>query len=170
MSFTTAARSLTAAALVAGAAAAMMPATASAAEARDSSASAVQLLAVHPMVSHARAYIGQSGGQCKAFVQRIHNEVYVSNLGAGYWDAYVNAGYHRISKAEVRAGDVIQETDAATHTRGIHTAIVSGNPDGPTIRVVDSNWVGYERVGEHTYDPTTHAQSKGGVAYYWRKG
>ena len=170
MSFTTAARSLTAAALVAGAAAAMMPATASAAEARESSASAVQMLAVHPMVSHARAYIGQSGGQCKEFVKKIHNEVYVSSLGGGYWEAYVNAGYHRISKAEVRAGDIIQETDAATHDRGIHTAIVSGNPDGPTIRVVDSNWVGFERVGEHTYDPTAHAQSKGGVAYYWRKG
>jgi hypothetical protein len=170
MTISTAVRSLAAAALVAGAAAATMPATASAAETGDRSTSAVQLLAVHPMVSHARAYLGQSGGQCKEFVQRIHNEVYVSNLGAGYWSAYVNAGYHRISKAEVRAGDIIQETDAATHTQGIHTAIVSGNPDGPTIRVVDSNWVGYERVGEHTYDPTAHAQSKGGVAYYWRKG
>jgi hypothetical protein len=170
MRFSTTVRSVAAAALVAGSAATFVPATASAAETRETSVASAQLVAVHPMVSHARAYAGQWGGQCKAFVQRIHNEVYVRNLGTGYWQAYIDAGYHRITKAEVRAGDIIQETDAATHTRGIHTAIVTGNPDGPNIRVIDSNWVGFERVGEHSYDPTTHAQSNGGVAYYWRKG
>lgn len=121
------------------------------------------------MVSHARAYVGQWGGQCKAFVQKIHNEVYVSNLGTGYYQAYIDAGYHRVAKSEVVAGDIIQETDSGTHTVGIHTAIVISDPDGPTIKVIDSNWVAYETVGVHTYDPTAHAASKrsDGVAYYW---
>lgn len=152
-----AARKTAAAALVAAAAATFAPATSAEA-------------AVHPMVAHARNYLGGWGGQCKAFVQKIHNEVYVRNLGTGYWQAYIDAGYHRVTKAEVQQGDIIQETDAATHTRGIHTAIVVSDPDGPGIRVIDSNWVGHEIVGEHTYNPTEHAQNNGGVAYYWRKG
>ena len=98
MRFSTTVRSVAAAALVAGSAATFVPATASAAETRETSAASAQMVAVHPMVSHARAYAGQWGGQCKEFVQRIHNEVYVRDLGRGYWQAYIDAGYHRITK------------------------------------------------------------------------
>ena len=78
--------------------------------------------------------------------------------------------YHQVSKANVVPGDIIQETDSGSHTTGIHTAIVSGDPAGADIRVIDSNFVAPNKVGEHTYNPTTHASSHGGVAYYWHKG
>jgi len=125
-------------------------------------------VAAPAIVEHARSHIGEWGGQCKAFVQRMYNETHANNLGTGYYQAYIDAGYHRVNKADVVPGDIIQETDAS-HTRGIHTAIVTGDPAGATIRVVDSNWVGYEIVGEHAYDPTTHAANNGGAAYYWHK-
>ena len=126
--------------------------------------------AASAMVNHARNYLGTYQGQCKVFVQKIYAEVYPNTLGTGYYAAYVNAGYHRVAKADVVPGDIIQETDAATHTQGIHTAIVTGDPAGVDIRVIDSNFVAANKVGEHTYNPTTHAQSHGGVAYYWHKG
>jgi hypothetical protein len=119
------------------------------------------------MVSHARVYVGTWQGQCKVFVQKIHNEVYASNLGTGYYQAYIDAGYHRVTKSEVVAGDIIQETDSGSHTTGIHTAIVVSDPAGDNIRVIDSNFVASNIVGIHDYNPTTHASSHGGVAYYW---
>jgi hypothetical protein len=126
--------------------------------------------ALHPMVAHARNYLGTYQGQCKVFVQKVYAEVYAGTLDPGYYQAYLNAGYHRVAKADVVPGDIIQETDSGSHTTGIHTAIVTGDPDGPEIRVIDSNFVAPNKVGEHTYNPTTHAQSHGGVAYYWHKG
>lgn len=128
----------------------------------------VQADAAPAIVVHARSHIGEQGGQCKEFVQRMYNETHANNLGIGYYQAYINAGYHQVSKANVVPGDIIQET-TPDHQTGIHTAIVTGDPAGATIRVVDSNWVGYEKVGEHAYDPTAHASSKGGAAYYWHK-
>ncbi|MEO7753249.1 MAG: hypothetical protein ABIS35_07515 [Terracoccus sp.] len=133
-----------------------------------SSVSAVTAATVDPMVSHARRYLGTRQGQCKVFVQKIHAEVYANTLGTGYYQAYLNAGYHRVTKANIKPGDVVQETNAA-HTLGIHTAIVTGNPSGADVRVIDSNFVSYETVGEHVYNPDAHAASHGGVAYYWRK-
>ncbi|CAN7528896.1 CHAP domain-containing protein [Terrabacter sp. LjRoot27] len=125
--------------------------------------------ALHPMVAHARNYLGTYQGQCKVFVQKIYAETHANTLGTGYYQAYINAGYHQVSKANVVPGDIIQETNAA-HDRGIHTAIVTGDPDGTGIRVIDSNFVAPNKVGEHTYNPTTHAQANGGTAYYWHKG
>ncbi len=130
--------------------------------------SAVTAVAVDPMVSHARRYLGTRQGQCKVFLQKIHAEVYANTLGTGYYQAYLNAGYHRVTKANIRPGDVVQETNAA-HTVGIHTAIITGNPAGPDVRAIDSNFVASETVGEHVYNPDAHAASHGGQAYYWRK-
>lgn len=167
-------RTLLTAGALAAAAAGLVPAgsiaSASAAEAPDTVAatSSSAAAAVDPMVSHARRYIGTHQGQCKVFLQKIHAEVYANTLGTGYYQAYLNAGYHRVSKANIRPGDVVQETNAA-HTLGIHTAIITGNPAGVNVRVVDSNFVGAELVGEHTYNPDAHAASHGGTAYYWRK-
>ncbi|GAA5030854.1 hypothetical protein GCM10023258_28510 [Terrabacter aeriphilus] len=121
------------------------------------------------IVVHARSHIGEQGGSCKEFVQRMYNETHANDLQPGYWTAYVNAGYHLVAKSAVVPGDIIQETDTSSHTTGIHTAIVTGDPAGATIRVVDSNWVGHNTVGEHAYDPDAHAASKGGKAYYWHK-
>jgi hypothetical protein len=126
--------------------------------------------ATSAMVTHARNYLGTYQGQCKVFVQKIYAEVYPNTLGTGYYQAYINAGYHRVAKADVVPGDIIQETDSGSHTTGIHTAIVTGDPSGAEIRVIDSNFVAPNKVGEHTYNPTTHAESHGGVAYYWHKG
>ncbi|MGO4602352.1 hypothetical protein [Terrabacter sp. 2YAF2] len=126
--------------------------------------------AVNPMVAHARNYLGTTQGQCKVFVQKIYAETHANTLGTGYYQAYINAGYHRVAKADVVPGDIIQETDSGAHTTGIHTAIVTGDPAGVDIRVIDSNFVASLKVGEHTYNPDAHAASKGGVAYYWHKG
>ena len=126
--------------------------------------------AASAMVTHARNYIGTYQGQCKVFVQKIYAEVYPGTLGTGYYQAYVNAGYHRVSKANVVPGDIVQETDSGSHTTGIHTAIISGDPAGVDLKVIDSNFVAPNKVGEHTYNPDAHAASHGGVAYYWHKG
>ncbi len=122
------------------------------------------------MVAHARNYLGTDQGQCKVFVQKIYAEIYANTLGTGYYQAYINAGYHRVSKADVVPGDIIQETDSGSHTTGIHTAIVTGDPAGVDIRVIDSNFVAPSRSASTPTTRTTHAASKGGVAYYWHKG
>src|SRR6476620_791380 len=63
--------------------------------------------AASAMVTHARNYVGTYQGQCKVFVQKIYAEVYPNTLGTGYYEACVNAGYHRMSKANVVPGDIV---------------------------------------------------------------
>ena len=79
---------------------------------------------------------GDSGGQCKAFVNCI---VWMAsggsqNVGGGYFQPYLNAGGSEITSVEsLVKGDIVQVGE------GVHTFIIVGRVSGNLFTVVDSN-------------------------------
>jgi hypothetical protein len=93
---------------------------------------------------------GDSGGQCKAFVNCIVWMVsgHTQNLGGSdYFQPFLTAGGQEITGQGLdglRKGDIVQIG------QGIHTFIIVSRVSGATFRVVDSNHLYNEQV--MTYD------------------
>jgi hypothetical protein len=84
--------------------------------------------------------------ECKGFVQHVVSSA-GGNLGAGYTQAYLNAGTE-IQASQAMWGDIIQISDSTnpeTFYDGMHTAIVLKNNRDSTFKVVDSNW-GHDNI------------------------
>lgn len=93
---------------------------------------------------------GDSGGQCRAFVNCIvwMTSGGTQNLGGGggnYFRAFLRAG-----GTEIRSIDALQKGDIVQEGHGRHTFIIVNRVAGNTFRVVDSNHKWNERV--YTYD------------------
>ena len=92
-------------------------------------------------------------GQCKQFVNCLialaggHDASDGSNDYAG---SYLRAGGKEVTEATAEKGDIIQWGSGWTASK--HTAIVLARKGGHEFEVVDSNWVGFETVGRHTFD------------------
>lgn len=92
---------------------------------------------------------GDSGGQCRAFVNCIVWMVSggTQNLGGSYFNAFVRAGGE-----EIRSLDALQKGDIVQIGHGVHTFIIVSRVDGNVFTVVDSNHRRNERVS--TYNRT----------------
>ena len=107
---------------------------------------------------------GDSGGQCKAFVNCI---VWMAsggsqNVGGGYFQPFLNAGGSEITSVESLAkGDIVQVGE------GVHTFIIVGRVSGSLFTVVDSNRNYDEMVNSYdrnvTLDSNTRAFRMGTV-------
>ncbi|WP_377268070.1 hypothetical protein [Peterkaempfera sp. SMS 1(5)a] len=124
------------------------------------------------IANKALAKVGTYGGQCKQFVNDMARKATGGRvaLGGGYYSDYKREGGHRVSAANAVKGDIIQLNSASSpdsfHS-GMHTAIIVANLGHHKFKVVDSNWVGHEMVGTHTFNPYTRAASKGLVVHIW---
>lgn len=108
----------------------------------------------HPAVQAGLKKLGGHGGQCKMFARDVFAAVGV-NIGSGYRQAYLNAGYE-VSPDNAQAGDILQISNPANHERyypGMHTVIVIENLGNRTYKVIDSNWRWDERVSVHEWKP-----------------
>lgn len=126
------------------------------------------------LADRALQYVGQWGGQCKAFVQKVVNEVAASYLlGTGYRNAYLRAGIE-VNWREAVRGDIIQlykpGTPDGQYVLGYHTAIVLKNLGGGDFEVVDSNFRWDETVTVHRWNPFRQAGKYGLQVYVYRLG
>jgi hypothetical protein len=131
-------------------------------------------------VSYEGQNLGDTGGQCKAFVQTVIREA-GGSLGTGYRQCYLNVG-REIQSSEATRGDIIQlNKDSDPECKliypevypGMHTAIVLENYGGNNFKVVDSNWVVKNTVGIHEpWNPFTWASKpKHGLqVHFYRLG
>lgn len=107
--------------------------------------------------------------QCKQFVSCAVAKAYGRNIQGGYYSPYLNNGFVKVSRADARAGDVVQlnkSTNRETFYTGMHTAILAGGFGGDnTATVVDSNYGGDPRgsevVRKHSWDPYLKASQHG---------
>lgn len=111
---------------------------------------------------------GSWGDQCKIFANKVIQAATGLTLH-GYQQGYRDAGATEVPAAAAVRGDVIQVTPwgsvdstATSMWRAglghLHTAIILRNRGDGSFDVIDSNWVGYERVGHHNaFNPTTWA-------------
>lgn len=111
---------------------------------------------------------GSWGDQCKIFANKVIKAATGLTL-RGYQQGYRDAGATEVSAEAAVRGDIIQVTPggsvdstATSMWRAglgrLHTAIILRNRGDGSFDVIDSNWVGYERVGHHNaFNPTTWA-------------
>lgn len=129
-------------------------------------------------VSYEGQNLGDTWGQCKAFVQTVIREA-GGSLGTGYRQCYLSVG-NEIQSNEAAKGDVIQLNKASDPEcklidgvyPGMHTAIVLENYGGNNFKVVDSNWIAVYTVGIHDWNPFTWASKpKHGLqVHFYRLG
>ena len=137
----------------------------------------------NPLLDYADNYIGRyakyacsdagfgrlSHYQCKQFVSCAVSKAYGRNIAGGYYSPYVNQGFREVSKADARAGDVVQLNRASSRDSfysGMHTAVLASSFGGDNgAIVVDSNFGGdtrgYELVRKHEWDPYAQASRYG---------
>ncbi|MCK9521110.1 MAG: hypothetical protein M0R74_19110, partial [Dehalococcoidia bacterium] len=118
-------------------------------------------------------YVGQHGGQCWTFVQKVVREATGKRMGFDYRQGYFDAGAVEVSLEEARAGDVIQiigdYTGPDAEDRGMHTAIVLENHGNGKFEVVDSNHNWDEMVTRHDdYNPAEAAKESGLNVHVYR--
>ena len=129
-------------------------------------------------VSYEGQNLGDTWGQCKAFVQTVIREA-GGSLGTGYRQCYLNVG-NEIQSNDATRGDIIQlNKDSDPECKliggvypGMHTAIVLENYGGNNFKVVDSNWIAVYTVGIHPWNPFTWASKpKHGLqVHFYRLG
>jgi|GEM_PF-3119226 len=106
----------------------------------------------------ALSYVGQKGGQCRAFVTNIvwavsgHTQPLFTGTGNDYFSQFANAGGVEINNINnLVKGDIVQRYIGPTD---LHTVIVVQRVSGSTFQVVDSNYAYDEVVRVHNYDIT----------------
>lgn len=129
-------------------------------------------------VSYEGQNLGDTWGQCKAFVQKVVRQA-GGSLGTGYQQCYLNVG-REIQSNEAAKGDIIQLNKASdpecklTYPNvytGVHTAIVLENHGGNNFKVVDSNLVARYTVGIHDlWNPYNMASKHGLQVHFYRLG
>lgn len=135
---------------------------------------------------------GGYGGQCKVFAERVVNKVLQANgikarvtgygtPGGAYFGAYERAGGVLVDPEWGERGDLIQvivpraknkdfPPTRDKHNESIlHTAIILDRLEPGIYRVRDSNYVGYETIGTHRWDPMAW-RKRGVEVYVWRFG
>lgn len=137
-----------------------------------------------PMVSIAESYAGRDGGaacddanmvgdgECKAFVNCVAKLAGQAPPVSGYYQAYLRAGYVRVTKSQARAGDIVQTyaaEDPDTFRSGYHTSILTEPFGSDNAAVfVDSNYVAHHQVGIHLWDPYARADAYDLQVGIWR--
>ena len=129
-------------------------------------------------VSYEGQNLGDTWGQCKAFIQKVVRQA-GGSLGTGYQQCYLNVG-NEIQSSEATRGDIIQLNKASDPEckliggvyPGMHTVIVLENYGGNNFKVVDSNWIAVYTVGIHDWNPFTWASKpKHGLqVHFYRLG
>ncbi|MEI6620849.1 MAG: hypothetical protein WCP28_02950 [Actinomycetes bacterium] len=92
------------------------------------------------------------GGQCKQVVNCLIVIAGGRSAADGnddYAGSYLRVGGREITEESATKGDIIQWGSGFTEKK--HTAIVVENLGNHRFDVVDSNWVGYEKVGHHVF-------------------
>jgi len=123
------------------------------------------------IASIAVSYEGKYGDQCKVFVQKVSWQA-GGSLGNGYTQCYLNEGVE-VEESQATYGDFIQtskDSDPENYYDGMHSAIVLKNYGNGNFEVVDSNWVSYETVGIHNWNPFSWASQYNMQAHFYRLG
>ncbi|MEI8080995.1 MAG: hypothetical protein WCI74_04035 [Actinomycetes bacterium] len=92
------------------------------------------------------------GGQCKQVVNCLIVIAGGRSAADGnddYAGSFLRVGGREISEESATKGDIIQWGSGTTEKK--HTAIVVANLGNHRFDLVDSNWVGYEKVGHHIF-------------------
>jgi hypothetical protein len=122
-------------------------------------------------VSYNGQNLGSTGGQCKAFVQKVISEA-GGSLGTGYRQCYLDVG-EEIQSSEATRGDIIQlnkDSDPENFYSGMHTAIVLENYGNGKFKVVDSNWNFNTTVRIHDWTPSVTASNHNLQVHFYRLG
>jgi hypothetical protein len=122
-------------------------------------------------VSYEGQNLGDTWGQCKAFVQKVVRQA-GGSLGTGYRQCYLNVG-REIQSNEAAKGDIIQlnkASDPEAYYTGMHTAILLENYGGNNFKVVDSNWKFDTTVRIHDWNPYNMASKHGLQVHFYRLG
>ncbi len=135
---------------------------------------------------------GGYGGQCKVFAEQVVNKVLKKNgvkarvtgygtPGGAYYGAYESAGGVQVDPAWGERGDLIQVITPRAKNKDfpptrdkhnesiLHTAIILERLEPGVYRVRDSNYVGYETIGTHRWNPLSWRE-RGVEVYVWRFG
>ncbi len=144
------------------------------------------------IAAHAETQPDGYGGQCKVFAQRVVNEVLAERgikahvggygtPGGAYFGAYERAGGLLVHSAAGQRGDIIQiispqkknkdfpPTRDKNNESILHTAIILKTIKPGVYQVRDSNYVSWETIGTHRWDPLTW-RKRGVEVYVWRFG
>jgi hypothetical protein len=92
------------------------------------------------------------GGQCKQVVNCLIVIAGGRSAADGnddYAGSFLRVGGREITEESASKGDIIQWGSGFTEKK--HTAIVVANLGNHRFDLVDSNWVGYEKVGHHIF-------------------
>ncbi len=122
-------------------------------------------------VSYEGQNLGDTGGQCKAFVQKVVRQA-GGSLDKEYQKCYLEVG-RVIQSNEATRGDIIQlnkASDPEAYYTGMHTAIVLENYGGNNFKVVDSNWKLDTTVRIHDWNPYNMASKHGLQVHFYRLG
>lgn len=132
------------------------------------------------------------GGQCKVFAQRVVNDILkregikarvtgYGTPGGAYFGAYERAGGLLVGPEAGQRGDLIQvitpqhknkdfpKTRDENNESILHTAIILKTIRPGVYQVRDSNYVAYETIGTHRWDPMAW-RKRGVEVYVWRFG
>jgi hypothetical protein len=126
-------------------------------------------------VSYDGQNLGDTWGQCKAFVQKVVSDASGPGgppLEQGYQNCYLKIG-REIQSSEATRGDIIQlnkASDPENYYTGMHTAIVLENYGGNNFKVVDSNWKLDTTVRIHDWNPYNMASKHGLQVHFYRLG
>ena len=141
---------------------------------------------------HAAAEPVGYGGQCKVFAERMVNEVLAKRgikaritgygtPGGAYFGAYERAGGTLVDSESGQRGDLIQVITPEKKNKDfpptrdkhnesiLHTAIILKAISPGVYLVRDSNYVGYETIGTHRWNPMSWRE-RGVEVYVWRFG
>ncbi len=121
------------------------------------------------IASTALQHVGEKGGQCKAFLRQVLNEL-GTDIGPGYRQAYLDVG-EVVNPGEVIRGDIMQiyspTADENQFLPGYHTAIVLSRSIDGTFEFVGSNWCSNncEDVSRHSFNPLKWATDNSTAVY-----
>jgi len=122
-------------------------------------------------VSYEGQNLGDTWGQCKAFVQKVVRQA-GGSLDKEYQKCYLEVG-RVVQSNEATRGDIIQlnkASDPEAYYTGMHTAIVLENYGGNNFKVVDSNWNFDTTVRIHDWNPYNMASTHGLQVHFYRLG
>ncbi len=135
---------------------------------------------------------GGYGGQCKVFAEQMINDVLrrhgvkaritgYGTPGGAYFGAYERAGGIQIDSESGQRGDLIQVITPEKKNKDfpptrdkhnesiLHTAIILKRVEPGVYLVRDSNYVAYETIGTHKWNPMQW-RTRGVEVYVWRFG
>lgn len=144
------------------------------------------------IAEHAELQPDGYGGQCKVFAQKVVNDILAKHgikarvggygtPGGAYFGAYQRAGGVLIDGKDGQRGDLIQvitpdqknkdfpDTRDKHNESILHTAIILRTIRPGVYQVRDSNYVSWETIGTHRWNPMEW-KARGVEVYVWRFG